>query len=69
MCTVTVKVNEKALRGYRPELSSVAAISNWVQELVDLHLQQMAFEEDEVVDLETARALTHAAIREEYAKV
>ena len=32
MCTVSVKINEDQLRGYNPELSSVAAISEWVQQ-------------------------------------
>lgn len=69
MCTVSVKVNEELLQEIRPDLNSTAAISLWVQELVNQHIQQMELEDTEIMSIEEARALTHAAIREEYAKV
>ena len=69
MCTVSVKVNEEVLRDIRPDLDSTAAIRLWVQQLVDVSIQQMELEDTETMSLEEARALTHAAIREEYAKV
>ena len=69
MCTVSVKVNEEVLRDIRPDLDSTAAIRLWVQQLVDVSIQQMKLEDTETMSLEEARALTHAAIREEYAKV
>ena len=69
MCTVSVKVNEELLQEMRPDLNSTAAISLWVQELVNQHIQQMELEDTEIMSIEEARALTHAAIREEYAKV
>lgn len=69
MCTVSVKVNEELLQDMRPDLNSTAAISLWVQELVNQHIQQMKLEDTETMSIEEARALTHAAIREEYAKV
>ena len=41
MCTVSVKIDEAALRDLMPELDSTTAIRLWVQELVDMHLQQL----------------------------
>ena len=46
MCTVSVKVNEDVLRDYLPELENTAAIRLWVQELVDLRMQQMREERE-----------------------
>lgn len=53
MCTVSIKINEDQLRGYNPELSSVAAISEWVQQLVDGRLAEMkAIHEQEFVEVD-----------------
>ena len=53
MCTVSVKINEDQLRGDNPELSSVAAISEWVQQLVDGRLAEMkAIREQEFVEVD-----------------
>ena len=41
MCTVNVTVNESLLREYDPTLSSNAAISNWIQELIYSRLNEM----------------------------
>ena len=69
MCTVSVKVNEDDQRDYLPELDTTAAIRLWVQELVDHRMQQMRMEDEETMSIEEARAMVHAAIHEEYAKV
>ena len=68
MCTVSVKVDEAVLRDMMPELDSIAAIRLWVQNLVDLHVQELVAEEEATMDLETAREMLLAAVREEYAK-
>ena len=39
------------------------------EKLIDLRLQQMRAEEEETISIEEARAMVHAAIHEEYAKV
>ncbi len=53
MCTVSVKVNEDVLRGYNPELSSTAAISEWVQELIDTRMAEMkAIHEQQFVEVD-----------------
>ena len=53
MCTVSVKINEDVLRGYNPELSSAAAISDWAQELIDARLAEMkAIREQEFVEVD-----------------
>ncbi len=41
MCTINIKVDEVALRNLRPDLDSNTAIRLWVQQLVDMHLQQL----------------------------
>ncbi|MBR5749952.1 MAG: hypothetical protein IKY01_14430 [Prevotella sp.] len=69
MCTVSIKVNEATLREMRPDLNTTAAIRLWAQQLIDLRIQQMELEDTETMSIEEARALTHAAVREEYAKV
>lgn len=71
MCTVSVKIDEAVLRDVLPELDSKAAISRWVQLLIDQHIDALTKEydaDDEVIDLETARAMLHKTIREEYAR-
>lgn len=69
MCRVTVEVDQEMLRGYNPALDSTAAIRKWVQQLIDMRIQQMEFEDTETMSIEEAREMTLAAIREEYAKV
>ena len=68
MCKVSVNVDEAVLRGMRPDLDSAAAIRLWAQELIDLRIHQMELEDTETVDLETARQMLLATVREEYAK-
>ena len=68
MCRVTVEVDQEMLRGYNPALDSTAAIRKWVQQLIDMRIQQMEFEDTETMSIEEAREMTLAAIREEYAK-
>lgn len=68
MCTVNIKVDENLLRDIMPELDTTAAIHLWVQQLVDLRIKELIDEDDEVVDLETARQMLHETIRKEYAQ-
>ena len=68
MCMISINVDEAALRDMRPELNSTDAIRNWSQELVNLRILQMELEDTETMSIEEARAIVHAAIREEYAK-
>ena len=68
MCTVTINVDEAMLKEMDPNLSDKAAIRRWVQELIDLRIQQMEFEDTETMSIEEARAMTIAAVRKEYAR-
>lgn len=68
MCTISISVDEAALRNMRPELDSTAAIRDWAQELVNLRIKQMELEDEETVSIEDAREMFLAAVREEYAK-
>lgn len=68
MCTVNINVNEKLLQNILPELDNMGAIKQWVQQLVNHRVQELADSQDEVIDVETARAMVHKAIQEEYAK-
>ena len=45
MCTVNIKVNEAVLRNIRPELTTTSAIRQWVQQQIDLRIQQIAAEQ------------------------
>lgn len=44
MCTVSINIDEAALREMRPELDGTAAVRLWVQELVDARMRQMRAE-------------------------
>lgn len=68
MCTVTINVDEAMLKEMAPNLSDKTAIRRWVQELIDLRIQQMEFEDTETMSIEEARAMTIAAVRKEYAR-
>ena len=69
MCRVTIEVDQERLKGFNPALDSTAAIRKWAQQLIDLHIQQMEFEDTETISIEDARTMTHEAIRKEYARV
>lgn len=69
MCTVTINIDEEVLRGVNPNLSNLAAIRRWAQELIDLRIQQMEFGDTETMSIEEAREMTLAAVREEYARL
>lgn len=68
MCTVTIDIDEKTLRGVNPNLSDMAAIRNWAQKLVDYRIQEMIEEDTETMDVEEARAIVLETVRREYAK-
>ena len=68
MCTINVQVDEAVVRDLMPELDSVAAISLWVQQLVDLRIRQMELEDEEMIDLETMREDLHRMVKEVYAQ-
>lgn len=67
MCTVSIDIDEAVIRDLRPELDSTAAIRLWVQDLINFYIQQMKIEDEETIDIETAREMTLKAVREEYA--
>ena len=68
MCRVTVEVDQEVLRSMNPALDSTAAIRHWAQQLIDMRIQQMEFEDTETVDLETAREMILETVRREYAR-
>ena len=69
MCTITVNVDEAMLKEMDPNLSDKTAIRKWVQQLIDLRIQQMIAEDEETISVEEAREMTLKAVREEYARV
>ena len=69
MCTVTVDIDEKPLCNVNPNLSDIAAIRKWAQQLIDCRIQEMVAEDDETISVEEAREMTLKAVREEYARV
>lgn len=53
MCTVSINIDENELRGYNPQLVGSAAISQWVQELVDARIKEMkAIQNQEFVEVD-----------------
>ena len=67
MCTVNIQIEEALLRDVKPELDSTAAIRLWVQELVNLRIQELINEDEETMDIEEARVMVHETIKKEYA--
>lgn len=61
--------DEKTLRDVNPNLSDIAAIREWAQQLIDCRIQEMAEEDEETISVEEAREMTLKAVREEYARV
>ena len=49
MCTVTVDIDEKTLRDVYPNLSDIAAIREWVQQLIDSRIREMLEEDTETM--------------------
>lgn len=69
MCTVSIRVDEAVLREKLPELKSTDAIRRWAQELIDMHIREIAYEEDvEMIDLESMRQDLHQMVRDVYAQ-
>lgn len=69
MCKVTINVDEDVLRVVDPELTTMAAIRKWMQQLVDLRIQELLNQNEETMDLETARELLHDMVKKEYASL
>ena len=66
MCTVSINVDEAAIRDMRPELNTTAAIRSWAQELIDSRLRQMQLEDEETMEVEEVRAMVLETDRREY---
>ena len=66
MCTVTIRVDEDTVRSMNPELTTTAAIRRWTQQLVDHRIQELLDQNEETMDLETAREILHDMVRKEY---
>ena len=66
MCTISINVDEAAIRDMRPELNTTAAIRSWAQELIDSRLRQMQLEDEETMDVEEVRAMVLETVRREY---
>ena len=66
MCTVSINIDEAAIRDMRPDLNTTAAIRSWVQELIDSRLRQMRLEDEETMDVEEVRAMVLETVRREY---
>ena len=69
MCTVSININEALLRTVMPELDTLPAIQDWVQQQTDLRIRQIDVEATETISIEEAREMALTAVREEYAKL
>jgi hypothetical protein len=68
MCTVSIDIDEVAIRDSLPELDSIAAIRLWAQELIDSRMHQMRLEDEETMSVEDARNMVLETVRKEYAR-
>lgn len=68
MCIVNIKVDDAAIRQINPELTSRESINQWLQQQVDVLIDDLLGCQ-ETLDLETARAMLHDTIRKEYAAI
>ena len=68
MCTVSIDIDEAAIRDLHPELDTNAAIRLWAQELINSRLQQLRQEDEETMTVEEARDMWHETVRKEYAR-
>ena len=66
MCTVSINVNDAVMRRINPSLTNRERIKQWLQHQVDMMIEGMVEEDDETMDLETARDLLHQTVRKEY---
>ena len=69
MCTVSINITEALLRTVMPELDTLPAIQDWVQQQIDLRIRQIDVEATETISIEEAREMALTAVREEYAKL
>jgi len=69
MCKVTIEIDQDMLKSFNPALNSTAAIRKWAQQLIDMRIQQMEFEDTETMSIEEAREMIHETIRKEYANI
>ena len=68
MCTLTLEIDEKAIKAARPDLDSREAIRQWAQDVLDAHVKELA-EADDTMDVEEFRKMLHSTITNEYARV
>ena len=68
MCTISIDIDETAIRDLLPELDTTAAIRLWVQELIDSRMHQMRLEDEETMSVEDARNMVLETVRKEYAR-
>ena len=68
MCTLTLEIDENAIKAVRPDLDSKEAIRRWAQDVLDANVKELA-EVDDTMDVEEFRQMLHATISNEYARV
>lgn len=68
MCVVAVNINETLVRDIFPELNTMDALNKWVQEEIDRRIEELRDEED-IMDIEDARAMVHETVRQAYASL
>ena len=67
MCTLTLEIDENAIKAARPDLDSREAIRQWAQDVLDAHVKELA-EADDTMDVEEFRKMLHSTISNEYAR-
>lgn len=67
MCTVSINIDEAAMRQINPLLTNRESIGKWLQHQVDLMIKEMIVEDTETMDVGELRTMLHETIRKEYA--
>ena len=66
MCTVNIKVDGTRIRQINPALDSREIIEQWLQHYVNMFIESLLSQDDETMDLESARKKLHETISKEY---
>ncbi|MBR5910878.1 MAG: hypothetical protein IKZ55_02750 [Bacteroidales bacterium] len=65
MCTVSINIDEAAMRRINPLLTSRESISRWLQHQVDLMVEDMILDDHETTGLDASDMLLHDVTVEE----
>lgn len=66
MFTVNITVDSERVRHINPALNSQENIQEWLQQYVNMFIESLQLQDEDTMDLETARKAIHETISKEY---